>query len=57
MLKEKDIKKRKQQLCTIAQKQGMILGDFSVHRIKTYAPHEFYIGIDITAKRNTADVA
>ena len=57
MLKEEDIEKRKQQLCTIAQKQGRILDDFFIHRIKTYAPHEFYIGFDITAKRITADVA
>jgi len=51
ILKEEDIEKRKNELKEIAEKVNVILSNFNVRKIKTYAPREFYIGIDITAKR------
>ena len=57
ILKEEYINERKQQLSTIALEHGILLKEICINNIKTYAPHEFYIGFDITAKRMTADVA
>ncbi|MGF3554639.1 MAG: class I SAM-dependent methyltransferase [Thermoplasmatota archaeon] len=51
ILKENEIDKRINYLKNIAFKKGFILDKIDVHKIKTYAPREFYIGIDITAKK------
>jgi tRNA (guanine37-N1)-methyltransferase len=56
ILKEEDIEARIDVLKKIAAEQGYIFSDMSIRRIKTYAPREFYIGIDITATKH-ADVA
>ena len=56
ILKEENIEKRKNELEKIAKKYDIDLSNLDVRKIKTYAPREFYIGIDITAKKN-ADVA
>ena len=51
-----DIRTRK--LEGIAKKHGFTLAFNSIRKIKSYSPREFYIGIDITAKRKKdADVA
>jgi tRNA (guanine37-N1)-methyltransferase len=57
ILKETDIKKRKRKLAIIAEKNNFNLEKMVINKIKTYAPREFYIGIDITAKKINADVA
>ncbi len=56
ILCEEDIEGRISSLKKIAKTKGYILADVSVHRIKSYAPREFYIGLDITATKH-ADVA
>ena len=56
IVKEEEIDARIDALKKIAKEQNFSLTEFSVRKIKTYAPREFYIGIDITA-RNHADVA
>ena len=56
ILKEEKIKERVDELKIIAEKNGITLIKLDIKKIKTYAPHEFYIGIDITAKKH-ADVA
>lgn len=56
IIKEEEIEGRISSLKKIAQTQGYILADVSIHRIKSYAPREFYIGLDITATKH-ADVA
>ena len=53
ILKEKEIDIRIKNLKKIAEKNEITLKNFDIRKIKTYAPREFYIGIDITAKRNT----
>jgi hypothetical protein len=40
----------------IAAEHSYILSDVFIRKIKTYAPREFYIGLDITATKH-ADVA
>ena len=57
ILKIEDIKQRKNYLIEIAKKMNFKLEKMVIHKIKTYAPREFYIGIDITAKKINADVA
>jgi tRNA (guanine37-N1)-methyltransferase len=52
ILEEKIIKNRIAELKKLASKQKIILKNCKVRKIKTYAPREFYIGIDITATRN-----
>jgi tRNA (guanine37-N1)-methyltransferase len=52
ILKKENINKRIRDLKKIADKDEIFLTDFKTRKIKTYAPREFYIGIDITAKRN-----
>ena len=52
ILKEGDIDVRIDDLKKIAKKNETNLTKFNIRKIKTYAPREFYIGIDITAKRN-----
>jgi tRNA (guanine37-N1)-methyltransferase len=56
IIKEDDIQKRIEELKGIARTSSFTLSDITVHKIKTYAPREFYIGIDITATKH-ADVA
>jgi len=52
MINENNIEKRIDQLKNIAKKYDTSLVETTVHKIKTYAPHEFYIGIDITVSKN-----
>lgn len=56
ILKEEEIQGRINSLNAIAKGCSFELIDFSIRKIKTYAPREFYIGIDITARKR-ADVA
>lgn len=56
ILKEEKIQERINELKTVAEKNRITLTKLDIKKIKTYAPHEFYIGIDITAKKH-ADVA
>lgn len=56
ILQEKEIQEKISFLKKIAAGQKYILTDISVHKIKSYAPREFYIGLDITATKH-ADVA
>ena len=51
ILKEEKIKRRLDDLKKIAEKNEVFITDSNIRKIKTYAPREFYIGIDITAKR------
>ena len=51
ILKENEISKRIEFLKKVAFKKGFIIENLDIHKIKTYAPREFYIGIDITAKK------
>jgi tRNA (guanine37-N1)-methyltransferase len=52
ILKEEKVNRRINDLKKIAEKNETSLINFDIRKIKTYAPREFYIGIDITAKRN-----
>ncbi len=56
IIREEDIEGRISSLKIIAQTQEYLINDVSIHRIKSYAPREFYIGLDITATKH-ADVA
>ncbi|MFA5102453.1 MAG: class I SAM-dependent methyltransferase family protein [Candidatus Thermoplasmatota archaeon] len=56
IIREEDIDGRISFLKTIAQTQGYRLTEVTIHKIKSYAPREFYIGLDITALKH-ADVA
>jgi tRNA (guanine37-N1)-methyltransferase len=56
IIQEEDINGRIAALKKIAAKQHYRLSDVVVHKIKSYAPREFYIGLDITATKR-ADVA
>ena len=51
ILKEDKIQERIDKLKKIAEEDGYTLTNFDMRKIKTYAPREFYIGIDITAKK------
>lgn len=51
ILAEDKIELRIEKLKKIAEQNKISLVDFNIKKIKTYAPREFYIGIDITAKR------
>jgi tRNA (guanine37-N1)-methyltransferase len=58
ILTDESLDERINELKEIAKKQGYILAFNSIRKIKSYSPREFYIGIDITAKRKKdADVA
>ena len=57
ILTNENIKNRISKLSKIAKKNNFILEKTVINNIKTYAPREFYIGIDITAKKINADVA
>ena len=54
--REEDIEERIEGLKKIASENSFNFLDLSIRKIKTYAPREFYIGIDITATKH-ADVA
>lgn len=56
ILKEDKITDRIKELKKIAEENKISLTNLDVRKIKTYAPREFYIGIDITARKQ-ADVA
>jgi tRNA (guanine37-N1)-methyltransferase len=56
IIREEDIDERITALKKVAKKQGYKLSKVLIHRIKSYAPREFYIGLDITATKH-ADVA
>jgi tRNA (guanine37-N1)-methyltransferase len=56
IIREEDIEGRITALKKIAKTQGYTLTEVQVHKIKSYAPREFYIGLDITATKH-ADVA
>jgi len=56
ILQEKEITERISSLMMIAAEQRYILTDITVYKIKSYAPREFYISLDITATKH-ADVA
>jgi tRNA (guanine37-N1)-methyltransferase len=53
ILKEDEIPKRIEGLKKIAKENNISLENLNIKKIKTYAPREFYIGIDITAKKKT----
>ncbi len=58
ILPENKIPEKITKLKNLAEQYHAILTSFTVTKIKTYASHEFYIALDITAKKNnTADVA
>jgi len=48
---EVKIKERTNQLIELAEKIKVDITDYKIKKIKSYSPHEFYIGIDITAKK------
>jgi tRNA (guanine37-N1)-methyltransferase len=51
IIKEESINARINMLKKIATEHNFVLTDMSIRKIKTYAPREFYIGIDITATK------
>jgi tRNA (guanine37-N1)-methyltransferase len=52
ILKEDAINARINDLKKIADQSKINLAKIDIRKIKTYAPREFYIGVDITAKKN-----
>jgi tRNA (guanine37-N1)-methyltransferase len=50
---EDEIQNKIQRLHKIADKTNVILSIGEIRKIKTYAPHEFYIGIDITPEKSS----
>ena len=52
IVNEDIISQRVDELKKTAKKQNVTIIDIFIQRIKTYAPREFYIGIDITAQKN-----
>jgi len=52
IIKEADIPQRLNLLTRIAQKNNIILTSLVVNKIKSYSPREFYICVDITAKKD-----
>lgn len=57
IIHEEKIEDRIIELRKNAEKKGYTIEKTKVNKIKSYSPHEFYIGIDITAKSKNADVA
>ena len=57
ILQDDEIEKRKKMIQTLAHKEKYSLTFKRIQKIKTYSPREFYIGMDIQAKKNYADVA
>ncbi len=56
IIREDDIEGRILSLKSLATAQDYSLNEVVIHKIKSYAPREFYIGLDITATKH-ADVA
>ena len=52
ILNESLFEQRRNDLIEIAKNYRTDLTLLNIHKIKTYAPHEFYIGIDITVSKN-----
>ncbi len=52
IIKEEDINNRIKELKKIAKVNNYKIINFNIIKIKTYSPREFYICIDITAKKN-----
>ncbi len=52
ILNESQFEQRINDLIETAKNFRADLTHFNLHKIKTYAPHEFYIGIDITVSKN-----
>jgi len=48
---EDKIKERITQLSSLAHNNNFKFVNYNIKKIKSYSPHEFYIGIDITAKK------
>jgi len=48
---EDKIKDRIDELIKTSNKKDVEITNYKINKIKSYSPHEFYIGIDITAKR------
>jgi tRNA (guanine37-N1)-methyltransferase len=57
ILPEETIENRLAELCDMARHNKMKARCSSVRKIKSYAPREFYIGVDITVEKEDADVA
>jgi tRNA G37 N-methylase Trm5 len=57
IINEEKISERIDFLRRKAEEKGYKIINAHVNKIKTYAPRQFYIGIDITAKKINADVA
>ena len=53
ILKKDEVPKQIESLEQYAKKQNKTLHHINIRTIKTYAPREFYIGIDITARTQT----
>ena len=51
ILDEEKIQERIKNLKKVAKKNSIILTSIKMRKIKTYAPREFYIGVDITTKK------
>jgi len=51
--KEEKIQERINELKKTAKENRVVLKNLNVRKIKTYAPREFYIGLDITVRKNT----
>jgi tRNA (guanine37-N1)-methyltransferase len=56
IMREEETQVRIEALEKTAKEQGFVLSNVTARKIKSYTPREFYIGIDITARRR-ADVA
>ena len=57
IIAEEDIEKEIVSLKRIANQENYFFKNVEIHKIKTYAPREFYIGLDITVEKKHADVA
>ena len=58
VLRKEQVDARIKLLMEMAEREGFVLKVLNVRKIKTYAPREFYMGIDIRAmKKLDADVA
>jgi tRNA (guanine37-N1)-methyltransferase len=51
ILREEDTNQRITDLKKIGEKNNFSLEKFDLHKIKSFSPREFYMGIDITAKK------
>ena len=60
IIHERTIQSRLESIKQKADEQKITINNMTIHKIKSYAPHEIYIGIDITAQKGVradADVA